>query len=153
MKDFKDIKEGLLSGQEATMKAGDATAKEIAFAKEVVKVVKDIGDINFNYSNSARGSGGNKGEDAHGRKIQKGDLVLFTEGNYLADDGLKLGVVVEEQMNGVGYSVIIDEADFGEDELDLYPGCYSHYVDACNMVVIARQKDTIKMIKYFKSLR
>lgn len=151
MKDFKDIHEGILAGQEVTMEIGDATAKEIAFAKEIVKVAKDIEDIN--YTNSARGSCRNKNEDANGRRIQKGDLVLFIEGNFLADDGLHLGIVVQEQLNGAGYSVIVGEADFGEDELDLYPGCYPHYVDSCNMVVIARQKDAIKMIKHFKNLR
>ena len=151
MKNFKDITEGLLAGQEETMKTGEATAKEILFAKEIVKVAKDLEDIN--YRNSARGSGRNKGEDAHGRKIQKGDLVLFSEGNFLTNDGLQLGIVVQEQLDGAGYSVIVGEAQFGDDTLDLYPGCYPHYVDACNMVVIARQKDTIKMIKYFKSLR
>ena len=46
MKDFKDIHEGILAGQEEVLKQGNATAKEIAFAKEVVKVAKDIEDIN-----------------------------------------------------------------------------------------------------------
>ena len=151
MKDFKDIHEGLLAGQEETLKTGDATAKEIAFAKDVVKVAKDIDDIN--YKNSARGSGRNKNEDANGRRIQKGDLVLFTEGNFLSDDGLQLGIVVQEQLDGAGYSVIVGEAQFGDDTLDLYPGCYPHYVDACNMIIIARHKDTIKMIKHFTNLK
>ena len=152
MKKFNDILEGILAGQEETLKTGDATAKEIAFAKEVVKVAKDIEDIN--YSNSARGSGRTKGEDAHGRKIQKGDLVMFNEGNFISDDGLKLGIVVEEQLQGAGYTVIIGVNEYQDDEeLDLYPSCFPHYVDSCNMVVVARQKDAIKMIKYFKNLR
>lgn len=151
MKNFKDITEGLLAGQEETMKTGEAAAKEILFAKEIVKVAKNLEDIN--YRNSARGSGRNKGEDANGRRIQKGDLVLFTEGNFLSDDGLQLGIVVQEQLNGAGYSVIVGEAQFGDDELDLYPGCYPHYVDAYNMMIIARHKDTIKMIKHFTNLR
>ena len=152
MKRFKDIHEGLLAGQENVMKHGEATAKEIVFAKEVIKVANDIDDIN--YSNSARGSGRVRGEDAHGKKIQKGDLVMFNEGNFISDDGLKLGIVVEEQMQGAGYTVIIGLNDYQDDEeLDLYPNCFPHYVDACNMVVIARQKDTIKMIKHFKNLK
>lgn len=151
MKNFKDITEGLLAGQEEIMKTGEATAKEILFAKEVVKVAKNLEDIN--YKNSTRGSGRNKGEDANGRTVQKGDLVLFTEGNFIADDGMQLGIVVQEQMDGVGYSVIVGEAQFGDDELDLYPGCYPHYVDACNMIIIARHKDTMKMLKHFTNLR
>ena len=152
MKRFKDIHEGLLSGQEEVIKSGDATVKEMAFAKEVVSIVSDLEDLN--YKNVQGNAYRTRGHDINGKKIQKGDLVMFNDGNTLQDDGLQFGIVVEEQMHGVGYTVIVGVRQYEEDEeLDLYPNCFPHYVDACNMVVIARQKDTIKMIKHFKNLK
>lgn len=152
MKDFKDIHEGILAGQEETLKTGDANAKEITFAKEVVKIAHDLDDLN--YKNGNGNAYRTRGEDSNGRKIQKGDLILFNDGDNLQEENLQFGIVVEEQMNGAGYTVIVGVRQYEEDEeLDLYPGCFPHYVDSCNIVVIARQKDAIKMFKHFKNLK
>lgn len=152
MKDFKDIHEGILAGQEETLKTGDANAKEITFAKEVVKIAHDLDDLN--YKNGNGNAYRTRGEDSNGRKIQKGDLILFNDGDNLQEENLQFGIVIEEQMNGAGYTVIVGVRQYEEDEeLDLYPGCFPHYVDSCNIVVIARQKDAIKMFKHFKNLK
>lgn len=152
MKDFNDIKEGILAGRDATLKAGDQTAKELAFAKEVIKAAKTLDDINS--TNGARGAGRNKNEDVSGKIIQKGDLIAFTDGNYLDDDGLMFGIVVELQPEYAGVVAIVGLKRYeSDDEIEMYPDCYPHYVDNCNAFILARQKDAINMVKHLKNLK
>lgn len=152
MKNFKDITEGLLAGQEETLKVGDATAKEIAEAKDIIKLIPTIDNIN---DRAAMGmSYACSDTDAMGVKVKKGDLVCFTEGNFIEDDGLRYGIVVDFQPNVYGYTVLAGKVQYEEDEqLDLYPNCYAHFVDARHMVVLARQKDAAAMLKLLSKLK
>lgn len=150
MKDFKDIKEGLLAGQEETLKQGDATAKEMAEAKEILKMMPAIETINSRLMNKYPG----KNTDANGIDVRKGDLIGFTNGNFLSDNGLRYGIVVDLQPSVAGYTVLIGAAESEYDEtLDLYPGAAAYFVDACNCVVLAGKKDAPAMLKLLSKLR
>lgn len=150
MKDFKDIKEGLLSGQEATMKAGDATAKEIAEAKEILKMMPAIETINNTLAYNYPG----KNTDANGITVKKGDIVGYTNGNHLSDDGFHIGIVVDLQPSVAGYTVLVGGAESEYDEvLELYPGAAAYFVDACNCVVLAGKKDGPALLKLLSKLK
>lgn len=150
MKDFKDIKEGLLAGQEETMKIGDATAKEMAEAKEILKLMPAIETINDRLAYNYPG----RDTDANGLTVRKGDIVGYTSGNYLSDDGFHIGIVVDLQPSVAGYTVLIGGAESEYDEtLDLYPGAAAYFVDACNCVVLASKKDAPAMLKLLSKLR
>ena len=144
MKNFKDIKEGLLAGQEETLKIGDATAKEIAEAKEILKMMPAIETI----SNRLMNKYPSKNTDANGIEVRKGDLIGFTSGNFLSDNGLRYGIVVDLQPSVAGYTVLVGAAESEYDEtLDLYPGAAAYFVDACNCIVLASKKDAPTMLK------
>ena len=143
MKDFRDIKEGLLSGQETTMKAGDATAKEMAEAKDILKMMPAIETINGRLMNRYP----SRGTDANGIEVRKGDLIGFTSGNFLNDNGLRYGIVVDLQPSVAGYTVLIGDASFDDEVLDLYPEAAAYFVDACNCIVLASKKDAPAMLK------
>jgi hypothetical protein len=144
MKDFKDIKEGLLAGQEETMKVGDATAKEMAEAKEILKMMPAIETINDRLMHNYPG----RGTDANGVWVRKGDLIGYTNGNSLCDDGLRYGIVVDLQPSVAGYTVLVGGAESEYDEtLELYPGAAAYFVDAHNCIVLASKKDAPAMLK------
>lgn len=144
MKNFKDITEGLLAGQEETLKVGDANAKEIAEAKDILKMMPAIETINDRLMNRYPG----RGTDANGIDVRKGDLIGFTSGNFLSDNGLRYGIVVDLQPSVAGYTVLIGGAESEYDEtLDLYPGAAAYFVDACNCIVLAGKKDAPAMLK------
>lgn len=107
MKDFRDIKEGLLAGQEETLKIGDATAKEMAEAKEILKLMPAIETINDRLAYNYPG----RNTDANGILVKKGDIVGFTDGNTLSDDGFHIGIVVELQPSVAGYTVLFGGAE------------------------------------------
>lgn len=150
MKDFKDIKEGLLAGQEETLKAGDATAKEMAEAKEILKLMPAIETINDRLAYNYPG----RNTDANGLTVKKGDIVGYTSGNLLSDDGFHIGIVVDLQPSVAGYTVLVGGAESEYDQtLDLYPGAAAYFVDACNCVVLAGKKDAPAMLKLLSKLR
>ena len=150
MKDFKDIKEGLLAGQEETLKTGDATAKEMAEAKEILKMMPAIETINSRLMNKYP----SKNTDANGIEVRKGDLIGFTSGNFLSDNGLRYGIVVDLQPSVAGYTVLVGAAESEYDEtLDLYPGAAAYFVDACNCVVLAGKKDAPAMLKLLLKIK
>lgn len=150
MKDFRDIKEGLLAGQEETLKIGDATAKEMAEAKEILKMMPAIETINNRLMNKYP----DKNTDANGIEVRKGDLIGFTDGNFLDDNGMRYGIVVDLQPSVAGYTVLIGGAESEYDEtLDLYPGAAAYFVDACNCIVLASKKDAPAMLKLLSKLK
>ena len=150
MKDFKDIKEGLLAGQEETLKTGDATAKEMAEAKEILKLMPAIETINDRLMNRYPG----RGTDANGIEVRKGDLIGFTIGNFLEDGGMRYGIVVDLQPSVAGYTVLIGGAISEYDEtLDLYPGAAACFVDACKCIVLAGKKDAPAMLKLLLKIK
>ena len=150
MKDFKDIKEGILAGQDKTLQAGDATVKEMAEAKEILKLMPAIETINNRMMNKYP----DKNTDANGIEVRKGDLIGFTYGNFLDDGGMRYGIVVDLQPSVAGYTVLIGAAESEYDEtLDLYPGAAAYFVDACNCIVLAGKKDASTMLKLLSKLR
>ena len=150
MKDFRDIKEGLLAGQEETMKAGDATAKEMSEAKEILKLMPAIETINDRLAYNYPG----RNTDANGILVKKGDIVGFTDGNTLSDDGFHIGIVVELQPSVAGYTVLFGGAESQYDEtLDLYPGAAACFVDACNCIVLAGKKNEPAMLKLLLKIK
>ena len=149
MKNFKDITEGLLAGQEETLKIGDATAKEMAEAKDILKMVPTIEAINSRLMNKYP----NKNTDANGIEVRKGDLIGFTNGNFLDENGLRYGIVVGLQPSVAGYTVLVGDAGYGDEALELYPGAAAYFVDACNCIVLAGKKDAPTMLKLLSKLR
>lgn len=150
MKDFRDIKEGLLAGQDKTLQAGDATVKEMAEAKEILKMMPAIETINNRMMNKYP----DKNTDANGIEVRKGDLIGFTYGNFLDDGGMRYGIVVDLQPNVAGYTVLIGAAESEYDEtLDLYPGAAAYFVDACNCIVLAGKKDAPAMLKLLLKIK
>ena len=143
MKDFRDIKEGLLAGQEETLKTGDATAKEMAEAKEILKLMPAIETINSRLMNKYP----DRKTDANGIEVRKGDLIGFTDGNFLDDGGMRYGIVVDLQPSVAGYTVLVGDASFDDEVLDLYPEAAACFVDACNCIVLAGKKDAPAMLK------
>jgi hypothetical protein len=149
MKDFKDIHDGLLAGQEETLKTGDATAKELAEAKEILKMMPAIETISNRLMNKYPG----KNTDANGIEVRKGDLIGFTTGNLLVDEGFHYGIVVDLQPSVAGYTVLVGEAGYDDEVLELYPGAAAYFVDACNCIVLAGKKDAPTMLKLLSKLR
>lgn len=150
MKDFRDIKEGLLAGQEETLKIGDATAKEMAEAKEILKMMPAIETICDRLAHNYPG----RNTDANGIVVRKGDLIGYTSGNSLSDNGFLFGIVVDLQPSVAGYTVLVGAAESEYDEtLDLYPGAAAYFVDACNCVVLAGKKDAPAMLKLLLKIK
>jgi hypothetical protein len=149
MKKFNEILEGILAGQDATLQKGDVIAKDLAEAKEILKMVPTIEAINSRLMNKYP----NKNTDANGIEVRKGDLIGFTNGNFLDDNGLRYGIVVGLQPSVAGYTVLVGEAGYDDEVLELYPGAAAYFVDACNCIVLAGKKDAPTMLKLLSKLR
>jgi hypothetical protein len=149
MKRFNEILEGILAGQDATLQKGDVIAKDLVEAKEILKMVPTIEAINSRLMNKYP----NKNTDANGIEVRKGDLIGFTNGNFLDDNGLRYGIVVGLQPSVAGYTVLVGEAGYDDEVLELYPGAAAYFVDACNCIVLAGKKDAPTMLKLLSKLR
>jgi hypothetical protein len=149
MKRFNEILEGILAGQDATLQKGDVIAKDLAEAKEILKMVPTIEAINSRLMNKYP----NKNTDANGIEVRKGDLIGFTNGNFLDDNGLRYGIVVGLQPSVAGYTVLVGDAGYDDEVLELYPGAAAYFVDACNCIVLAGKKDAPTMLKLLSKLR
>jgi hypothetical protein len=149
MKKFNEILEGILAGQDATLQKGDVIAKDLAEAKEILKMVPTIEAINSRLMNKYP----NRNTDANGIEVRKGDLIGFTNGNFLDDNGLRYGIVVGLQPSVAGYTVLVGEAGYDDEVLELYPGAAAYFVDACNCIVLAGKKDAPTMLKLLSKLR
>lgn len=149
MKKFNDILEGILAGQETTLQQGNVIAKDLMEAKEILKMVPAIEAINSRLMNKYP----NRNTDANGIEVRKGDLIGFTNGNFLDDNGLRYGIVVGLQPSVAGYTVLVGDAAYGDETIDLYPGAAAYFVDACNCIVLAGKKDAPLMLKLLSKLR
>lgn len=149
MKKFNEILEGILAGQDATLQKGDVIAKDLVEAKEILKLIPAIETINARLMNKYP----NKNTDANGIEVRKGDLIGFTNGNFLDDNGLRYGIVVGLQPSVAGYTVLVGEAGYDDEVLELYPGAAAYFVDACNCIVLAGKKDAPTMLKLLSKLR
>jgi hypothetical protein len=149
MKRFNEILEGILAGQDATLQKGDVIAKDLAEAKDILKMVPTIEAINSRLMNKYP----NRNTDANGIEVRKGDLIGFTNGNFLDDNGLRYGIVVGLQPSVAGYTVLVGDAGYDDEVLELYPGAAAYFVDACNCIVLAGKKDAPTMLKLLSKLR
>ena len=142
MKDFTQLEEGLLAGQDSTMKAGDKTAKKIAEVEAIKKNLVYL-DIIWNNTNS-----GNDRQDFWGTDINVGDVVLFTDMSEHDSDWM-IGIVVEEpDKYGENCMIIAASARVGKATFeDPYADCVRYYAVSKNMFVLAKKKNATKMLQ------
>jgi hypothetical protein len=74
MRSFTQLEEGLLAGQDATLKTGDKISKKMA---EVEAIKKNLVYLDIIWNNTYGGS--KYTQDAVGTDINIGDVVLFTD--------------------------------------------------------------------------
>lgn len=143
MKDFTQIEEGLLAGQDSTMKAGDKTVKKMA---EVEAIKKNLIYLDVIWNNTYGGS--KYTQDAVGTDINIGDVVLFTDEDATNGDWT-FGIVVEEpDKHGENCMIIAATARVGKATLeDPYADCVRYYATSKNMFVLAKKKNATKMLQ------
>ena len=90
MKSFTQLEEGLLAGQDATIKTGDKISKKMA---EVEAIKKNLVYLDSIWNNTYGGS--KYTQDAIGTDINVGDVVLFADEDITDGDWI-FGIVVEE---------------------------------------------------------
>ena len=144
MKDFSQIEEGLLAGQDSTMKAGDKTAKKMA---EVEAIKKNLLYLDIIWNNTYGGS--KYTQDAIGTDINVGDVVLFSSDDDVANGDWTFGVVVEEpDKHGENCMIIAASARVGKATFeDPYADCVRYYAVSKNMFVLAKKKNATKMLQ------
>ena len=143
MKDFTQIEEGLLAGQDSTMKAGDNTAKKMA---EVEAIKKNLVYLDSIWNNTYGGS--KYTQDTFGTDINVGDVVLFTDEDITNGDWT-IGIVVEEpDKQGENCMIIAASARVGKATFeDPYADCVRYYATSKNMFVLAKKKNATKMLQ------
>lgn len=144
MKDFTQLEEGLLAGQDSTMKAGDKTAKKIA---EVEAIKKNLVYLDSIWNNTYGGS--KYTQDAFGTDINVGDVVLFNPEEEISDSDWIFGVVAEEpDKYGENCMIIAASARVGNATFeDPYADCVRYYAMTKNMFVLAKKKNATKMLQ------
>jgi hypothetical protein len=143
MKSFTQLGEGLLAGQDSTMKAGDKTAKKMA---EVEAIKKNLVYLDSIWNNTYGGS--KYTQDIVGTDINVGDVVLFTDEDVTNGDWT-FGIVVEEpDKQGENCMIIAASARVGKATLeDPYADCVRYYAASKNMFVLAKKKNATKILQ------
>lgn len=143
MKDFTQLEEGLLAGQEATLKTGDKISKKMA---EVEAIKKNLVYLDIIWNNTYGGS--KYTQDAVGTDINVGDVVLFTDEDTTNGDWT-IGIVVEEpDKQGENCMIIAASARVGKATFeDPYADCVRYYATSKNMFVLAKKKNATKMLQ------
>ena len=146
MRYFKDIHEGILSGQEETLNTGDVIAKKM---KEVESIKKNLFILDILWKNS---SGGSNKQDFFGRDIRIGDVVLANIGDNTTDDW-SFGIVVEEpDKYGDNCRIIVSNTRIpGNNENDPYTDCIDYYVPSKNIFVLARNKKSKQILQIIEN--
>ena len=144
MKSFTQLEEGLLAGQDSTMKAGDKTAKKMA---EVEAIRKNLVYLDIIWNNTYGGS--KYTQDNFGTDINVGDVVLFNPDEDITDGDWIFGVVVEEpDKHGENCMIITASARVGEATFENpYADCVRYYATSKNMFVLAKKKNATKMLQ------
>ena len=144
MKDFTQIEEGLLAGQDSTMKAGDKTVKKMA---EVEAIKKNLVYLDIIWNNTYGGS--KYTQDAIGTDINVGDVVLFNPDDDINEGDWIFGIVVEEpDKQGENCMIIAASARVGKATFeDPYADCVRYYATTKNMFVLAKKKNATKMLQ------
>ena len=143
MRSFTQLEEGLLAGQDATLKTGDKISKKMA---EVEAIKKNLVYLDSIWSNTYGGS--KYTQDAVGTDINVGDVVLFTDEDATNGDWT-FGIVVEEpDKQGENCMMIAASARVGKATLeDPYADCVRYYAMTKNMFVLAKKKNATKMLQ------
>jgi hypothetical protein len=143
MKSFSQLEEGLLAGQDATLKTGDKISKKMA---EVEAIKKNLVYLDIIWNNTYGGS--KYTQDAVGTDINIGDVVLFTDEDITNGDWT-FGIVVEEpDKQGENCMIIAASARVGKATLeDPYADCVRYYAASKNMLVLAKKKNATKMLQ------
>jgi hypothetical protein len=143
MRSFTQLEEGLLAGQDSTMKAGDKTAKKMA---EVEAIKKNLVYLDSIWNNTYGGS--KYTQDIVGTDINVGDVVLFTDEDITNGDWI-FGIVVEEpDKQGENCMIIAASARVGKATFeDPYADCVRYYATTKNMIVLAKKKNATKMLQ------
>ena len=143
MRSFTQLEEGLLAGQDSTMKAGDKTAKKMA---EVEAIKKNLVYLDSIWNNTYGGS--KYTQDIVGTDINVGDVVLFTDED-ITDVDWTFGIVVEEpDKQGENCMIIAASARVGKATFeDPYADCVRYYATTKNMFVLAKKKNATKMLQ------
>ena len=143
MKSFTQLEEGLLAGQDSTMKTGDKTVKKMA---EVEAIKKNLVYLDSIWNNTYGGS--KYTQDAVGTDINVGDVVLFTDEDVTNGDWT-FGIVVEEpDKQGENCMIIAASARVGNATFeDPYADCVRYYAMTKNMFVLAKKKNATKMLQ------
>ena len=144
MRSFTQLEEGLLAGQDSTMKAGDKTAKEMA---EVEVIKKNLVYLDSIWNNTYGGS--KYTQDAIGTDINVGDVVLFNPEDDINEGDWIFGIVVEEpDKQGENCMIIAATARVGKATFeDPYADCVRYYATTKNMFVLAKKKNATKMLQ------
>lgn len=143
MKYFTQLEEGLLAGQQTTMKTGEKISKKMA---EVEAIKKNLVYLDIIWSNTCGGS--KYTQDALGTNINIGDVVLFIDEDTTDGDWI-FGVVVEEpDKHGENCMIIAASARVGKATFeDPYADCVRYYAASKNMFVLAKKKNATKMLQ------
>ena len=144
MKDFSQIEEGLLAGQDATMQAGDKISKKMA---EVEAIKKNLLYLDVIWNNAYRGS--KYTQDVIGTDINIGDVVLFNAEEDIVDGYWTFGIVAEEpDKRGENCMIIASPARVGKATLeDPYADCVRYYALSKNIFVLAKKKNATRMLQ------
>jgi hypothetical protein len=143
MRSFTQLEEGLLAGQDSTMKAGDKISKKMA---EVEAIKKNLVYLDSIWNNTYGGS--KYTQDIVGTDINVGDVVLFTDEDITNGDWI-FGIVVEEpDKQGENCMIIAASARVGKATFeDPYADCVRYYATTKNMFVLAKKKNATKMLQ------
>ena len=144
MKSFTQIEEGLLAGQDSTMKDGDKISKKMT---EVEAIKKNLVYLDIIWNNTYGGS--KYTQDAIGTDINVGDVVLFNPEDDINEGDWIFGIVVEEpDKQGENCMIIAASARVGKATFeDPYADCVRYYAMTKNMFVLAKKKNATKMLQ------
>ena len=144
MRSFTQLEEGLLAGQDSTMKAGDNTAKKMA---EVEAIKKNLVYLDSIWNNTYSGS--KYTQDVFGTDINVGDVVLFNPNEDITDGDWIFGIVAEEpDKRGENCMIIAASSRVGKATFENpYGDCVVYYALSKNMFVLAKKKNATKMLQ------
>ena len=144
MKDFSQIEEGILAGQQTTMQNGDKISKKMT---EVEAIKKNLLYLDIIWNNTYGGS--KYTQDAIGTDINVGDVVLFNPEEDITESEWIFGVVAEEpDKHGENCMIITASSRVGKATFeDPYADCVRYYALSKNMFVLAKKKNATKMLQ------
>ena len=146
MRNFTQIEEGILAGQDATIKAGNKITKEMA---EVAAIRKNLFLLNTLWNHTGRLPGQ---RCILGREIKLGDVVLANVGEEDFDDFIFGIVIAEPDNHGDNCRILACEARReGRDPDDPYNDCVTYYLSTKNIFVLGRKKNAKSLLQILEN--